>query len=268
MAFNPRALFVLVPVMAGSGAANADPLSECIDAHEKAQSSVTQGRLLEAERLFLGCITNDGCAPEVRTSCRELLADVVRDLPTVALRFADGAGSDRQDARFRIDGAESEARAGLAVKIDPGPHRIAATTQDGEAAEVRVVVPAGVKNFRVDLHAPQRAMPDPAGASRQGTTRPVPISVWVVGGIGLAGLTAGAVLGGMALNLGADLEDRCPCTPAELGNDYDTMRAMGIGADVALATGGAAVVTAFILYLVRPEAPDHSWSARPLSIRF
>jgi hypothetical protein len=71
-------------------------------------------------------------------------------------------------------------------------------------------------------------------------------------GVGGALLIAGAALGGTALSVGNDLEDRCPggdCGPTE-HDDYDRMKTMALGSDLLPSLGGAVAVTGIVLLAV------------------
>ena len=69
---------------------------------------------------------------------------------------------------------------------------------------------------------------------------------------GAALLIAGAGLGGAALSMSNDLEDRCPngnCGPED-HDDYDSMKSMALGSDILLGLGGAVAVAGVVLVVI------------------
>lgn len=86
---------------------------------------------------------------------------------------------------------------------------------------------------------------------------------WVVGGVGVAAIVAGAITGGMALGLESDLEGACPgnVCPADRADDVDRLSTLATTTDVLLIGGAALVATGVVLYFVLPRDGDEGGEA-------
>lgn len=87
-------------------------------------------------------------------------------------------------------------------------------------------------------------------ASPSTGSRPVPTAVWILGGIGIAGVGSFLGFGLSGLSQRSDLDDRCkPSCPA---NDVDAMQRTYLIADISLAVGAVALAAALFVYFTRP----------------
>lgn len=86
---------------------------------------------------------------------------------------------------------------------------------------------------------------------------------WVVGGVGVAAIVAGAITGGMSLGLESDLEGACPgnVCPADRADDVDRLSTLATTTDVLLIGGAALVATGVVLYFVLPRGGDEGGDA-------
>jgi hypothetical protein len=88
--------------------------------------------------------------------------------------------------------------------------------------------------------------------------RPVPESVFIVGGVGaglgLATFGVGGIWGDIKKS---QIESR-NCAPFCSSNDVNTVRTLYAIADVGLGVAVASVVVSGILYFTRPERPVHA----------
>jgi hypothetical protein len=248
-----RSMVAMTMVIATGGlprTANADPLTECVDAHERGQELKSRGELLGARQAFLACNTNAECPVEVRTSCSEFLETLRRELPSIVLRAEGLNGRDEPLAECRIDNVSMDCgKGGSALEIDPGSHRVDVIALNGQRAQIDIIASVGVKSRLVTakLTSSQSALP-PESDDLFGP------EVWVVGGLGAAAITAGAVLGVVSLFKASDLEERCPpCRKEDIEDDYNEMRNLGVATDVNLAVGGALIVTSVIIAIAQPS---------------
>jgi hypothetical protein len=83
--------------------------------------------------------------------------------------------------------------------------------------------------------------------------------MWVAFGVGGAGLTFGAIMGGLALSASSDLADRCtdgfcpvstPEQEAETQSDIDSYEGLALASTVGFAVGVAGVATGVVLLFV------------------
>jgi hypothetical protein len=240
----------------------------CVDASTKGQTERDAGHLLEARTQFLQC-ASDECPAIVRKSCGEWLADVEERIPSVVVTVLDASGQDLTDAHLSIDGQPVELD-GRPVQLDPGPHTLLVTHPSG-AEERKTLLAEKEKSrlIRVQLGeeeavasgAPEpdpseQASPPSDGAPREDGPG-VPVGVWVLGGVGVAGLGAFTYFGITAKGEYDDLENSCSpgCTDAQT----ETGRRNALLADISLGVGVAALAGAVTwLIIAKKKKPDES----------
>jgi hypothetical protein len=151
------------------------------------------------------------------------------------------------------------------IPVDPGEHVIVVKQPSGTVREVRLKLKEGEqRTLEVDasLEAPRPSPVAPAGAEAKAPTSeaspasPSPRRTigWVVGSVGLAGLAAGAVTGGLALGAKGVVDDNCIGTAcnAEGFDAVERGRTFGTVSTIAFAVGGAATVAGVVLVLTAP----------------
>jgi hypothetical protein len=97
------------------------------------------------------------------------------------------------------------------------------------------------------------------------------VAAFVIGGAGVAGLIAGGVLGGLAMDQKATLDHHCgaaigqtdpgACDPAGI-DAASRGKPLAIGAVIGLAAGGAALGTAVVLFVSEPKERAPAAGAR------
>jgi tetratricopeptide (TPR) repeat protein len=188
--------------------------------------------------------------PDSPPAFREAKDQAAAELPAVRSRIAfltvavDARGVDVQPD-VRVDDQTLPMVEGP-VPIDPGAHvvRVRArdatwerkvTLQEGQSETVRVAI---------GVHMPPR----PARTQRT--------VGYVLGGIGLASLAAGAYFGASASTLARHLErvcgtDRKQC-PADRKDDIDRLKTHAVAADITLGAGAALFAAGAIVALTEP----------------
>jgi len=178
----------------------------------------------------------------------------------------------------RVDGAAIGSAAwGVSAPVDPGTHRIEASAAGRKpwSAEVKVGAEADkqsiqVPSLEVDPNAakPPEAPPvapvggppgqNPAHADQLGMERPVPDSVYVVGGVTLAFAVAATVSGAMYLSKNSDYEDANAdpnFNPEQREELRDSARLPYVINTVTTGAALAGAVVTGVLYFTRPERP-------------
>jgi hypothetical protein len=113
--------------------------------------------------------------------------------------------------------------------------------------------------------ASERAAPVPGAEPRVATpARPIPLTTWIAGGVSLAGLTAGVVLGASAVSQRNDL--RASCAPHCSTSDVDQVRREAVLANVAFGVGLSAAALAVVSYVMAPTSRPSAAAARRLSV--
>jgi hypothetical protein len=250
---------VATPAWAGD-----DPVALCIDASDKGLDLRKQGKLIEARRVLAACAAA-ACGADVSVVCQKRIADISAVLPTIVFSPKDGAGNDVVGVRMTIDGAPTgEPLDGRPITLDPGPHAFTFEIQGHPKVERSFVMVEGVKGRqeRIDMVAPPvvgsatgpaPAPPAPASGSGRKTAG------FVVGAVGLAGVAAGSVFGLLASSKWSASKNDCS-SPMNCPNhgaavtEHDAAVTDGTVSTIAFAAGGAALVTAAVLFLTAPRA--------------
>jgi hypothetical protein len=223
----------------------------CVDAHEATQSAKAAGKLLDARKQALSCAVAH-CPGVLREECSGFMLQLDRDIPTVSLRARDERGRDVLDVEVEVDGrlltVEME---GTSLPLDPGRHRFRFEAEGFEPSERKVLVVEGQKNQLVEVTMEKVKPPPPPP---EPPTDPMLVAGFVVGGLGVGGLVAFAVLGGIGLSERADLEQCRPCSDEEVA----PVRTKLLAADIAMGTGLGALAIGAVLVgvsLSRDDAP-------------
>jgi hypothetical protein len=252
------AAFAFAFASAIAPAARADERFECASAAERAQTLRDAAKLRAASSELVTC-ARASCPTVVREDCAKWLAEVQGQMPSILVRARDARGRDVAGVRVLVDGTPLVARLeGVAVGIDPGPHRLRFEAAAGAVEEVDLVINETEKRrvvgvaFRVPLEVDGTAPsigPEPAPPSERST-----VPLYVVGGIGVAALVSFAFFEVGGQSHYAHLRDTCApthsCDPA----DRDAAHAELVAGVVSLAT--AAVAAGVFTWLVlRSDTP-------------
>jgi len=157
-----------------------------------------------------------------------------------------------------------EAQWGAPMPVDPGTHTVRvsapgrATWQttvdvasDGVTKTV-IVPPLGLAAEAPSKSAVAPAPPVETGAERSSSSQKT--LAFTAGGLGLAGLTVGAIFGGVALSKKNDAHCNVNvCASTDQANTYDEARKAGNVSTIAFAVGGAALAGGVILLLTTPK---------------
>ena len=239
----PVALTVLLVLLLAASQALGQPQDECIAAHEAGQRLRNEGKLREARTQLEAC-TNPSCPTPVQEDCTRWRDDIGAALPTVVASLREGDSVIR-DAKLSVDGeVVQEALDGRAIEVDPGNRLFRFELPDGRVVEKRVMILEGVKNRVVEAGLPVRGNKQPPAEPSNG----VPTVFWVTGAIGVAGLAAFAILGGIGVSKETGLRDECAGScPQE---DVDAVWDLYIAADVVGGVGVAALIVATVIGIV------------------
>ncbi len=246
---------VIASLAALAPSAGADEKSACVASYERSQVLRRDHRFQRAREELKSC-SRVSCPALVRNDCITWLDQVMTAYPSIAIRAVkDGADvanvkviEDNEIVATRLDGTSLE--------VEPGEHSFRFETEGAppvvltlvvrEREKDRVVPVSFVSPHHVDVAAPLLA------------TRPTPIGVYALAGLGVVGGVSFAVLGGVGK--GDESSLRGSCSPSCSQSSIDKVRSEYVAADVALGVGGAALVAAGVWYLLRPS---HAEEASP-----
>lgn len=151
---------------------------------------------------------------------------------------------------------------GMALRVDPGEHRITAQAPGGPVTEVKVTIGKGErKPIFLDVALPSSASkPSPQGPEADQGLSGQRIAAYVAGGVGLAGLVLGGVMGGLTIgrrsvieaNCGVIPEDPTACNRVGLAAASEA-KTLGLVSTIGFGVGGAGAVAAVVLFLTEPK---------------
>ncbi len=234
---------VVIACLANASTAHADPT--CIAAYEQTQTLRKDGRPAAAKAQASIC-AKESCPALLTKDCNKWLAELETIIPSVILDPRSPAGGLRADVRVKLDGASlSERIDGRPIVVEPGSHTFLFEADRAAPVERTVVLREGEKNKKVTV-----TMTAPPVETHP-SERPIPLGVWIFGGVTVAALATSAVFALDGLGKKSDLDTCKPrCAPA----DVDAMSTRFTLADVALGAGLMAGAASAYLFLTRPRA--------------
>jgi hypothetical protein len=250
-----------------------------------AECEAKRGRIATAVTRYEEYLKEHGKLPRDKKSKQGDRGQVARrqidllrpQLPQLTLVLPPAAPSD---LRILCDGAPVDrSTLGAAVPLDPGAHVITTSAPQHASSEVRLKLARG-QQLRLELtlgaaiaapitpaaaapsasEAPSSALAEEGSHSTSGRR----VSAYVAGGVGLAGLILGGVLGGLAIAEKSTVDASCKPTsdPGTLGCHGDGFAAsqrlqkLGLWSTVGLSVGAAASVTSIVLFATEPGKPE------------
>lgn len=235
--------------------AAADEVDACIAAAEQSQVQRRDGHLRAAHEKLVVC-ARDTCPRAIQKDCKRWLGEVEAATPSVVIHAADASGADVLGGKLTVDGAPLEgALSGRAIALDPGEHAL--QIEAGErVVEQRILVRQGEHDRLITLRFPVEAAP---------TARSIPTGAWVLGSLGGAGLTAGALLWAVGRSERSTLYSTCGVTHACDAAAIDQARTKLVAGDIVFGVGIAAVGAAVWWGVTGSSAPKIPVSATPVA---
>lgn len=207
------------------------------------------------------------------------IAELEKRVPRLSIVVREGVGG-LAGLSVKRDGVDvTAAQWSVAIPMDPGEHHIEVSAPGKKLWTNEASVTEG-KTTTVEVPELESDTPIPPTASVTAAPRPtvtaaptatlgpretpsnglvlgLPVKTWglIVGGVGVAGLIAGGVAGGLALGQHDALVKACPnatCPPSKQG-DLDAYNATGTASTVGFAAGGALAVAGAALWLFFPS---------------
>jgi hypothetical protein len=238
-----------------SAVARADEVDACISAAERSQEQRRDAHLRAAREQLVLC-ARDACPRAIQKDCKRWLGEVEAAMPTVVIHAVDASGGDIVGARALVDGVRLDgALDGRAVAIDPGEH-VLRVEVGARVVEQRIVIREGERDRLLPLRFPADTGPLP---------RPVPAGVWVLGGVGAAAITAGALLWAVGRSEHGTLYATCGVTHDCAESAVDGARTKLVAGDVVFGAGLAAVGAAVWWGLNGTSAPRSSVGVTPVA---
>jgi hypothetical protein len=251
--------------LATASIAHADPPSklECVRANEDAQVLRRTGRFGDARQRLRACAV-DACPRAVHDDCAERLAALEAVAPSVVFDVADAQGAAVEAAAVAVDGVAVAVPHGPVV-LDPGDHTYRVEASGFASVERKITLREGDKGEHVRVALTALSAPSRAPAPVAPVAPEAPRSEgsaqrtfgFVLGGVGLAALAAGSVLGLVAKSTYGDALGHCPGGPHTCdGTGVDggeRAHTEALASTIAFVAGGALVAGAVALVFTAPS---------------
>jgi hypothetical protein len=246
-----------------SDASAADPTTEeCVAANEKAGPLQHAGKLREAHTNLLRC-SAASCPGVVRDDCIKSATLIEAALPTIVFEAQDAAGNDLSAVRVTMDGVGlAETLTGTALEVDPGEHDFVFEA-GGQTVEKHMIIHQGEKNRRERVVLGASPAPSAGSASTApssearggglGLEKTLAIGA---GGLGVAGIALGSVLGLLANSKWEQAKTDCGggCAQGALARDEaSSAHSMATLANVSFAVGAVGLAAGVVLWVVAPR---------------
>ena len=255
MSVTKRAVCLFGMTLFAAQLSHAQPASEkkvCADAYIAGQIARRDGHLLDARDKLTRC-SEESCPVATTRDCRKWREEVEAQIPSIVIEVRDRDGRQTTNVRVKMDSELLVERIeGRAIPVDPGKHKFEFEL-DGATKSFDLTVLEGIKSQKVEIsfevERPRRA----ARPELPEMDRPVPISVYVLGGVGVVGLAGFAYFGIKSQQEAAGY--RSDCGPYCGEEDTDSVRKKQVYADIFLGVGVVAIGAGTFFYLTRPSVP-------------
>lgn len=197
------------------------------------------------------------------TVARAQLKELAPQVPRLTLTLPATAP---KGTRVKRDGVPLDALSlGVAVAVDPGEHTVTTQAPGALPSEQKIsLAPGDTKQLVLEVRLParERSAKPPSGGSA------LRIAGFSVGGLGIAGIAAGAVTGGLALAAKGTVDEHCKDTGANdtyscnrEGKDAaDRLQTLGFVSTTAFGVGLGSLALGAVLLVVAPSPPSSTSS--------
>jgi hypothetical protein len=228
-----------------------DETNACVASYERSQVLRRDHKLGRAREELRSC-ARATCPALVRNDCITWLDQVQAAFPSLTIRAVKD-GNDVAKVKVIEDNEVVATQLdGSALEVEPGEHAFRFETEGAPPVTMTIVVRERERDrvVPVTFVTPHHAGSTSRRDAQAPQSRPVPPGIFVLGGVGLAGIATFAVLGSIGKSDESSL--RNSCSPKCSNSSIDKVRTEYIAADVAVGVGAAALVTAGLWYLLRP----------------
>lgn len=245
-------------------------VSECSAANQKSIKLRTAHKLRAALEQATECAAVS-CKGAVKAACTKRVVALNKAIPTIIFVAKDKNDESHEltDVKVSMDGEPlTDHLDGTALSVDPGQHTFTFEVTGQPSVDQSFLITEGQKDRRetVTLAAPPPPpppavaveTPSPTDASASGSSRPLRTVGLVAGGVGVAGLVAGGVVGGLALGKWHTSESECESATqcsnhAQSVSDHSSATSLATVSTALLIVGGVALATGVTLFFVAPK---------------
>jgi len=251
--------FALGVLVSNTVWAQESPAPDCVQSFENGQTLRKAGKLLAASEALIAC-SQPSCPAFIAKECTELYTQTQNSLPSLTVGAVDSQGNALTDITVYLDGKLlTEHPDGRATQVDPGVHELKFMPKDKPAVIMKALVTEGEKNKLVSTviqgpEAKSAQKPEPITGPPQSSAAPTekysspPIAAYIVGGLGVLAVGTGVTLRLLAGHDYDQLSNTCHSSCSD--SDVNSLSRKYTVSSIVIAGGGAALVTAGVLYLI------------------
>lgn len=231
----------------------------CSRSFEQSQRLRNSSQYLAAVEEVVKC-ADPKCGPALFDECTKIYDQLQTAIPTVVFAARDDSGTELTGVVVSIDGVPSRDQLdGKPVRVDPGSHQFAFSSDGHESSEQSVLIRTGEQFRPINAVLPRvgsagksAELPPSQGPSSNGASaRKIPLASYVLGGASVVGL--GAFIGfRLAASSRFDSLEH-ECKPSCAQSEVDSVRQKYVISDVALGVGLAAAAAAVTVYFASPH---------------
>jgi hypothetical protein len=254
-------VLLLASALTEANLARAQDIDACIEASAKARTLRKARKLIDARTSLSRCSAS-ACPDAVGSFCRQRLAEVVREIPSIVFVAKDGRGRDLAAVKLSIDGAVfADHLDGSSIELDPGEHVFRFEYAGQEPVVERFVLREGEHDRRETIligPGPTPTSEADSQTERADTQRTIAL---VVTGAGVAGLITGGVFGALTISAHNEYEQDCgsnigappgQCTAQGFRGEGDAANKGNLATAFFIA-GGLATAAGAVWYFLAPS---------------
>jgi hypothetical protein len=242
--------------------------SQCATANANGQDLRRDGNLAEAREQLRSCASSS-CPAVVHTDCTKRLDELEAAQPTIVFDAKDGSGADITVVKVGVDDQLlAEKLDGSALYVDPGEHTFTFEVVGQPPVTQHLVLKEGEKGRHEKIVV---GSPPPLPAAKTGPPIPPPeqgmgtqkVLGLVAGGVGVAGVAAGGVLGLLTASAISRQKTDCAsatsCANRAQGvSDHSTWTTDGTLSTVAFVAGGVLLAGGAVLFFTARPSTERS----------
>jgi hypothetical protein len=169
-------------------------------------------------------------------------------LPSIVVSAVDANGKDLTNVRVLVDGVIVSSKLdGRPIVVDPGEHSFTYETPGSPSVTETVLI------RQAELARLLSVKLAPATPTTSERVRRIPLTSWVLGGVGIAAAGIGGALWVSGTSDHSSLEESCGATRSCAESDIDGGKTKLVVGDVAMGIGLVAIGAAVVLALVSKD---------------
>lgn len=241
----------LAMALAFPNPALADQKQECSDSYQKTQVLRAADKLEEAVAQADICMRT--CSKSFLDECASWKASLESRIASIIVEAVDASGAPVTDGSVSLDGEPwLDELGGPARALSKGPHMLEISVKGAPPQKKSIVIREGEKGRRITVAIQAPAEPDSSGEAHR-------VGPWVMGGVGVGALIAGAVTGGLVLEAYSVTQDQCnqgegTCTTQEGIDASERGQLLGPVTTGLLVGGGVLLAGGIVWLLAAPPA--------------